>query len=257
MATTATAGDGPKVARGEVASPDGVRDAPGDARTTDGRKLRRRRNRDAVVEALLDLYQDGELVPSTDAIASRSGLSPRSLFRYFDDVNDLIRAAVERQLERALPHTPIAAGPDDTLEARIRAVAAQRFDLFAVVGNAATVVRLRAPFQPLLAVELARNRHFLCNQLSELFAPELEAMGASAADSTLALADVLTSFETCRLLIDTHGMSPAQAESVLADGLSALFGRNQRVAPLRSGRQGGRRPADGRRQPATTGPIAG
>ena len=44
--------------------------------TTDGRQLRRERNREAVVEALLDLYRDGNLQPSSEEIAARSGLSP-------------------------------------------------------------------------------------------------------------------------------------------------------------------------------------
>jgi AcrR family transcriptional regulator len=84
----------------------------GQPATTDGRQLRRRRNREAVVEALLDLYRDGNLSPSTEEIAERSGLSPRSLFRYFDDVNDLVRSAVERQQERAIPLAVIDIAPE-------------------------------------------------------------------------------------------------------------------------------------------------
>src|ERR1035438_5413311 len=69
---------------------------------TDGRQLRRRRNRETVVDALLDLYRDGNLRPSTEEIAARSGLSPRSLFRYFDDVDDLTRTAIRHQEHRVL-----------------------------------------------------------------------------------------------------------------------------------------------------------
>jgi AcrR family transcriptional regulator len=123
--------------------------------TTDGRQLRRERNREAVVEALLDLYRDGVLQPSSEEIAERSGLSPRSLFRYFDDVEDLIRAAIGRQQERVIPLIPIDAGPDAPLETKVTALVEQRFRLFETVGNAAAVMRLRAPFQPLLAAALA------------------------------------------------------------------------------------------------------
>ena len=139
--------------------------------STDGRQLRRERNREAVVEALLDLYSDGDLRPSTEEIAARSGLSPRSLFRYFDDVDDLIRAAIARQEARAIPLVPIDATPDAPLEAKIAALVDQRFRLFHAVGNAAAVSRLRSPFQPLLATELTRNRAFLRTQMMNLFAP--------------------------------------------------------------------------------------
>lgn len=138
---------------------------------TDGRLLRRERNREAVVEALLDLYREGNLRPSTEEIAARSGLSPRSLFRYFDDVDDLTRTAVRHQHERAQHLVPVGAGPDEPLARRVDTLVAQRFRLFATVGNAAAVARLRAPFQPVLDLEVRRNRAFLRGQIAELFAP--------------------------------------------------------------------------------------
>jgi AcrR family transcriptional regulator len=190
---------------------------------TDGRQLRRERNREAVVEALLDLYAEGNLRPNAEEIAARSGLSPRSLFRYFDDVDDLIRSAIDRQLERALPHVPIDATVDAPLAIRIEALIEQRFRLFDAVGNAAAVSRLRAPFEPLFASTLARNREFLRSQMAELFAPELAKTGTDSS-GTLAAADVITSFESRHLLIDDQGLSPAKAKAVMAGALSALLG---------------------------------
>ena len=188
----------------------------------DGRQLRRARNRDAVVEALLDLYGEGNLRPSADEIAARSGLSPRSLFRYFDDVDDLIRAAVTRQQARVIPLVPIEATPADPLPVRITALVAQRFRIFDAVGNAAAVVRLRAPFEPVLDSALARHRQFLRTQIATLFAVELAAMGTSA-ESVLAAADVVTSYESRHLLVNDQRLDPSGAMSVIADTLAALF----------------------------------
>ncbi len=190
----------------------------------DGRQLRRQRNREAVVEALLDLYADGSLRPSADEIASRSGLSPRSLFRYFDDVDDLIRAAVTRQQARVIPLVPLEAVPDDPLAVRVTALVAQRFRVFEAVGNAAAVVRLRAPFEPVLDDALSRHREFLRSQIATLFAAELAAMGA-AAGSALSAADVMTSYESRHLLVHDQGMTPSRAMSVMADTLTALFSK--------------------------------
>ena len=69
----------------------------------DGRTLRRERNRAAMVDAMLELYREGNLAPSSDAIAERAGLSPRSLFRYFEDIDDLVHAAITRQQQRIAP----------------------------------------------------------------------------------------------------------------------------------------------------------
>jgi AcrR family transcriptional regulator len=192
--------------------------------STDGRQLRRRRNRETVVEALLDLYRDGNLRPSTEEIAARSGLSPRSLFRYFEDVDDLTRSAVMRQEARAMPLVAIDAGPEEVLDRRVAALVEQRFRLFDAVGHAAAVTRLRAPFQPLLAAELSQNRRFLRSQLSSLFASELAAMGEAKSASTLAAIDVLTSFESYQLLIGDLSMASSEARAVVADALSALLG---------------------------------
>jgi AcrR family transcriptional regulator len=193
------------------------------AAPTDGRQLRRARNREAVVEALLDLYSEGNLRPGSEEIAARSGLSPRSLFRYFDDLNDLIRAAIECQEERAVPLVLIEAAPDSPLEVRIAALVDQRFRLFAAVGNAAAVVRLHSPFQPLLAETLARNRDFLRTQMQWLFAPELDALGGTAAGRVLAVADVVASFESWYLLLDDQGLSAPEARATMATGLHALL----------------------------------
>ena len=64
----------------------------------DGRRLRREQNREAVIDALVALFEEGSYTPSSNEIAERAGISPRSLFRYFDDVDDLNRTAVERHI---------------------------------------------------------------------------------------------------------------------------------------------------------------
>ncbi len=208
-----------------LSSPEGVPAEVPQPATTDGRQLRRERNREAVVEALLDLYSQGNLRPSAEEIAIRSGLSPRSLFRYFDDIDDLIREAVDRQIGRAIPLVPIDATPDAPVAAKVAALVDQRFRLFGAVGNAASVLRLRSPFQPLLAVSLAQNRAFLRSQMERLFAPELAAMEPEVAARSLAAADVLASFESRNLLCHDQGLHIDQAKSVMTDALVTIFAR--------------------------------
>jgi AcrR family transcriptional regulator len=205
------------------APPDaGTGTPPPSTTAVDGRQLRRERNREAVVEALLDLYADGRLRPSSDEIATRSGLSPRSIFRYFDDIDDLIRAAVTRQQARVIPLVPIEAGPDAPLAERITALVDQRYRLFETVGNAAAVVRLRSPFEPVLSDALRRHRQFLRSQVATLFATELAALGETAG-TTLAAADVLTSYESRHLMVDDQQLEPDQAREATVDALTALF----------------------------------
>ena len=181
-----------------------------------------KRNRDAVVDALLALFHEGNLAPSSAEIAERAGLSARSLFRYFADVDDLCRAAIERQLGLTRPLLAIDVADDAPLRTRIDALVAQRVRLFETITPVATVSRLRAPFQPLIAAELERGRARLRRQIKDLFAPELRAMGASRAATALAAADVLCSFESYRLLRDDQSLTRARATATLTSALAAL-----------------------------------
>ena len=190
---------------------------------TDGRRLRRSLNREAVVDALLDLYDEGNLQPSTDEIAERAGISPRSLFRYFDDTDDLIREAVARQQMRVLPLIVLEVAKDAPLAERARVVADQRVRLFAKTLGAGTVTRLRAPFNPMIAEYLTIYRTLLRRQVQTLFAPELAALPDDRAETALAAADVLLSFESYRLLTSRSDVDDDRARVLLCDAVTALL----------------------------------
>jgi AcrR family transcriptional regulator len=189
----------------------------------DGRRLRRDRNRDAVVRALLSLYNDGNLNPSTEEIAARSGVSARSLFRYFDDVDDLCDAAIQQQQDDVRHLLPLDATPDQAFADRVAAVVHQRGELFEAIESVATVSRLRAPFQLLVADRLTQGRAFLRSQLVILFAAELAAMPEQIAAARLSAADVATSFEAWRLLRDDQRLTSQRAMAAMAESLTVLF----------------------------------
>jgi AcrR family transcriptional regulator len=183
---------------------------------TDGRKLRRTENRRAVVEALADLYADGNLDPSAADIADRAGLSPRSLFRYFDDVDDLARAAIDLQLERAAPFWRVDAEVEDDLDVRIKALVKARASLWERVAPGARAMRLKLWRNPVIAARLQRNRNELRDDVRRL-------LGDAPAE-VLAAADVLCSFESWELLRQHQRLSRTRAEAVLVDSLHRLVG---------------------------------
>ncbi|MGB8859539.1 MAG: TetR/AcrR family transcriptional regulator [Ilumatobacteraceae bacterium] len=189
----------------------------------DGRHARRDRNRLAVVDAMLELYSEGNLDPSSDEIADRAGLSPRSLFRYFEDLDDLVRVAISRQHERLLPAARLDVAVDAPLADRAVRLVAQRLRLYGRIASVGVVSRVRAPFQPLIASELAISRSFLRRQIEQLFAPELAAMGKDAGASALAAVDVLTSFESVHLMQDDQQLSAMQIQATLVSAVIRLM----------------------------------
>lgn len=198
-----------------VTTTEPVRVTTASAEPGDGRTARRDRNRSAVVDALLDLYHEGDLAPSADAIAERAGLSPRSLFRYFDDADDLCRAALDRQSELVGAVVAVAATAADPLEDRIEAIVEQRIALYGAVGLSAVVARLRAPFQPMIAEHLTDARSYLRHQIEKLFRPEFERMTLQERTAALAAIDVLCSFEGYDLLIRDQGFSVEESAEVI------------------------------------------
>lgn len=190
---------------------------------TDGRRLRRDRNRDAVVRALLSLYNEGNLQPSTEEIAARSGVSARSLFRYFDDVDDLSQAAIEQQQQDVQHLIPVKAKSDDPFEDRVQALVHQRGELFETIESVATVSRLKAPFQLVVADRLTEGRAYLRNQLATLFATELAALPTDTAALRLAALDTATSFEAWRLLRDDQRLTRPAAAAAMAEAVVALL----------------------------------
>jgi AcrR family transcriptional regulator len=196
----------------------------------DGRRASRDRNLNAVVDALLDLFNEGNLRPGADEIAARSGVSRRSVFRYFDALDELNRVAIARQQARVLHLVEIAQAGQGTLEERIDRLVQQRQRLFTAIGPVARVSRLRAPFHPVLAEELEQSRRFLRRQAERQFEPELSSLSRGERSSAAAALDVLTSFETYELLVIGRGMSARQAGDVMRHGLRALFAPASRRA---------------------------
>jgi AcrR family transcriptional regulator len=194
-----------------------------DPSASDGRHRRRQQNRDAVVDALLGLLDSGSSEPNIAEIAEAAGLSARSVFRYFDDIDDLTRAAIERQQERLAPRFVLDFPTEAPLADRVEQFVAGRLDLLEAMGEVGRVARRRAPMQPLVSSELTRIRSRLRDQVASVFAAELGTMDTARAEQVLAVADVLCSFEAYELLRYDQALSPEAARMALVASLDALF----------------------------------
>lgn len=199
-----------------------------DAATVDGRRAWRDRNLTAVVDALLDLFAEGNLRPAADEIAARSGVSRRSVFRYFDDLDSLDRVAIERQFARVSHLVELPDTGEGPLADRIERLIAQRVGLFEMILPIARVSRLRAPFEPVVAAELAQSRRRFRRQIERHFADELRPMSRGDRSAALSAVDVLCSFESYELLRLGHEQTPKQIGDVLRLGLTRLLGGARR-----------------------------
>src|SRR3954467_2721147 len=69
----------------------------------DGRTVRAERTRQALVESLLGLLDEGHPTPTAAEIAARAGVSERSVFQHFPDREALLEAVAREQYDRVVP----------------------------------------------------------------------------------------------------------------------------------------------------------
>ena len=189
----------------------------------DGRRARRDRNKIAVVDAYLDLIREGHPRPSVAEVAERSGVSHRSVFRYFADKDELARTSIERQESVVTPMLAIPIDARAPLAERVDLVVRHRLDLFETIAPVARLSRSLAPMQPILQAELTKARSFFRAQVKRAFAPELGRMDKARATTTLAVIDVLCSFEVAELLRADQGLSLDRASDALRAALLAIL----------------------------------
>ncbi|MET0910416.1 MAG: TetR/AcrR family transcriptional regulator [Ilumatobacteraceae bacterium] len=163
--------------------------------STDGRSLRRERNRDSVIEALLDLVREGNMDPGGAEIAERAGVSHRSVFRYFDDLGDLIRTAIDTELGRAQALGEIDDLGEGTLDHRIEVLVDTRLRMFDYTHGIISLARVRAFALPDIDTQFAEMALCVREQLRVHIAPELAPVADADRESLLDTVQCLVSWD--------------------------------------------------------------
>lgn len=189
----------------------------------DGRTARRERNRDLVLDAVLELFAEGTLVPGAAEVAERSGVSLRSVYRYFDDVEALARAAIGRNLEKVQPLFEIDALGEGPLPERIDRMVTGRLRLYEQIAPMMRATLQRAPASPILQENLEQNLQALRRQVEAMFAPELDALSTGDAREVAAALDILLGFHSLEHLRRVRGLSGAESRRVITRASAALL----------------------------------
>ncbi len=188
----------------------------------DGRSARRARNRNAVLDAVHELFTEIRTFPTLESVAARSGVSLRSIHRYFPDSQGLMLEALARRvgLTATLYDLEVGEGP---LEERIESLVEQRLTIYAEAHSTIRVAFAVQDSMPRIAEQVRAREAQLVTQLEKQFAPELEALGPSHAQTVLACVEVLTHFEGLDRLHEAKGLPREEVHRVLVDGLHRLL----------------------------------
>jgi TetR/AcrR family transcriptional regulator, regulator of autoinduction and epiphytic fitness len=188
----------------------------------DGRTARAERTRAAVVDALLELIDAGNLQPTAQEVAAQAGVSPRIVYFHFDDQAKLFATAAARQSERVLADFRVidAAAPFD---ARLDAFVAMRVRIYQRAFNTRRAARLYEHVAPLIAGSLKFIRAAKREEAERVFARELDAMRPALRRDRAAALGAVTSLNTWESLRAHAGLSVEDARRVWRGLIAAVL----------------------------------
>lgn len=185
----------------------------------DGRSARAQRTRDSVVNAVLELAQGGDTRPTAREIADRAGISVRSVYVHFEDLDDLFRAAADRHFERI---ASLLQPVDATLplDQRIAAAVDQRIAIHEQFGPIRRAAEQWAPQSPALAEVLRVGRDVARHDVERLFGAGL--VGRDDHDIALGAVTLLMSAEAWDSL-RVQGLSVEAAREIVLHTTARLL----------------------------------
>ena len=172
---------------------------------SDGRFARGARTREAIVDALLALLNDSNPSPGARDIAARAGVSLRTVFQHFDDIESLHAELAARQ-EARIREFLVPVDPVLPLSLRVERIVEMRDAMFALVAPVRRSVAMHRSSRTSKSVRqnLTLLQRTQRNQIASTFPEELD-----GDERRLLQIDVWLSFETWDQFTSQHGLSRA------------------------------------------------
>jgi AcrR family transcriptional regulator len=185
----------------------------------DGRLARSERTRGAIVDALRALIIEGDLRPTAPRVAERAGVSVRTVWQHFEDVEALLVEAGRRDLEIASTYL-VPIDPTLPVTDRIERLVDARAEMFEAMAPVWRAARLHTPF----SAQLRRNRDMFMSlarhEVEQVFRSELDA--ATDRDALLdavVLASTWAPWESLRSDMNLDVGAATRATKLLLRGL--------------------------------------
>ncbi len=193
-----------------------------EATKVDGRRARGLRTRDSIVSALMELIAAGDIAPTAQRIADRAGVSVRSVYQHFTDVEGLYADAAARTYEWVLSMTA-EIDPAWALDQRIETYTTSRSTVLEAITPFSRASRLVEA----TSESIGHNRLMLQKEerdrLDEAFATELSRLAPADRVNLLGALDVLSSWSAWEHL-RSSGSSVRAARQIMRAGMRALLG---------------------------------
>lgn len=188
----------------------------------DGRLARSVRTRKAVIDALVALYEEGDLSPTAVRVAGRAGVALRTVYGHFADMESLFAEAGDRELDR-LVEVRREVRVDQPYDQRLAAFVANR----GVVLEWLLPIMRSAAMREATSPQLLRNRErFVALGDAEtrwVFAAELAALPAARRAEVVHAVHLVAGGPAWIALRLDRGLEPDAATALLLRVLAATL----------------------------------
>lgn len=175
----------------------------------DGRTARGVRTRDGLLEATMALVDEGDLRPTAPRIAHRAGVSVRTVFQHFEDLETLFTelgdVAFDRVRELSVPIPS-----DALLRVRVDRFVAQRCAINEEMNLVNRAASLQAPTSPAIRAQFQRGHELATMFLRRVFATEFAVLGSDV-DALFDGLRMATSWSTWSMCRHIEGRSVAES----------------------------------------------
>jgi TetR/AcrR family transcriptional regulator, regulator of autoinduction and epiphytic fitness len=186
----------------------------------DGRAARSHRSRRAIVDAMRALHAEGDLRPTAPRVAKRAGVSLRTVWQQFADMETLLIEAIRRDQE-VLRSLTKRITPDQPLADRITQFTGQRARVLEHMTPTWRAARLAEPF----SAQLQQNKVLMLEraqkELEAVFAPELATLQPRERERLLRSLQAISIWSFWESLRTELGLAPDQAADVLGETIAA------------------------------------
>lgn len=185
--------------------------------------MRKIKNTDRVIEAMHDLAQQGHVAASPSQLAQHSGVSTRSILRFFPTTEDLLLAVLARQAAELANLSPIRDPGARPLEDRVSAYVDHRLDLYGAMTPLSAITMPTASTMPRLRQAIVEHRSQFLALTRDHFRPELDTMTQPRRSHTELGIHLMCQHESIDTLLIEQGGSVPEAAAILRSSVTALL----------------------------------
>ena len=187
------------------------------AEVPDGRRLRSERSKQAIIDASLQLMEEGVLVPTAQLISERAGVGIRSFFRHFEDMETLF-ATIDEQTREETEGLFVGGDRDGSTEERILHAVERRADGYERRKQMILSTAAQSWRHAILRKNYARYQRGLRKDLDD-WLPELKTVSPNRRE----MIDAAASFEMWHRLRVHQGLSKKTSLEIVVEAISSLI----------------------------------